>query len=190
MPIGLSDQKTALVPLFLAFASLCIPGEALAESHLFDEIRVMPNLDVGNAARRETGAFVNAMVLFDPLDAANATGQDLMLRPRLHIGANISTEGKTSQVYGGLSWKIPLNDLFFVDFGVGGTVHNGRVSNDGPGPDLGCTLLFREYAAIGYQIDPNWSLMATIDHSSHAGLCNRTPNQGITHGGLAIGYKF
>ncbi|MEN9895898.1 MAG: hypothetical protein RIR97_1750 [Pseudomonadota bacterium] len=184
------DRKTALASAILVFASVCLPNVASAESHLFDEIRVMPNLDVGNAARRESGVFVNAMVLFDPLDAAHATGADLMARPRLHIGANLSTEGKTSQIYGGFSWKIPLNDLFFVDFGIGGTVHNGRVSNEGPGPDLGCSLLFHEYAGVGYQIDPNWSLMATIDHSSHAGMCNRMQNQGITHGGLAVGYKF
>ena len=180
-----------VVMVLLVAGCLSVSSPATAGTHLFDEIRIMPNLDVGNADRREPGVFVNAMVLFDPFDSAHANGgMELLAKPRLHLGANVSTTGQTSQIYGGFSWKVPLNDTFFVDFGIGGTVHNGQLPNMGSGPDLGCPVLFREYAAIGYQIDPTWSVLASIDHSSHAGLCTGKPNQGVTHAGLALGYKF
>ncbi|CAN7515821.1 acyloxyacyl hydrolase [Pararhizobium sp. LjRoot238] len=32
-------------------------------------------------------------------------------------------------------------------------------------------------------------ILATADHSSHADLCDG-PNDGLSHAGLAIGYKF
>lgn len=172
-------------------ATLSSAPVAFAESHLFDEIRIMPNFDVGHPDRREKGPFVNAMLLFDPLDSAHAAnGLELMARPRIHVGANVSLGGDTSQFYGGFSWKVPLNDLFYLDFGIGGTLHNGPVPNTGSGPDLGCSLLFHEYAGVGYQIDPHWSLTMSIDHSSHASMCHGKSNQGLTHAGLAVGYKF
>ena len=184
--------KNLIVLAFsLAAGVLSVSAPALAGSHIFDEIRIMPNFDAGNADRREPGMFINAMVLFDPLDSAHANGGlELMARPRLHFGANVSTQGQTSQIYGGFSWKVPLNDTFFIDFGIGGTLHNGQLPNPGSGPDLGCPILFHEYAGIGYQIDPTWSVIAAIDHSSHARLCEGKPNQGVTHVGLAVGYKF
>lgn len=164
---------------------------AFAESHLFDEIRIMPNLDVGHPDRREKGGFINAMLLFDPLDSAHAAnGLEIVTRPRIHIGANVGISGDTSQIFGGFSWKVPLNELFYLDFGLGGTVHNAQVPNTGSGPDLGCSVLFHEYAGVGYQIDTHWSVTATIDHSSHASMCRGKSNQGLTHAGLAVGYKF
>lgn len=62
-------------------------------------------------------------------------------------------------------------------------MHNGKLDSS-PGALLGCRLLFREHAALGVRLTGDVNVMATIDHSSHAGLCDG-PNAG-----LAIGLKF
>ena len=107
---------------------------------------------------------------------------------------NPATAGALNANYGlytflGGSWTVagPLSPL---NLGVAttGTVHNGNLDS-GTGPLLGCRLLFREHAALGMRVTDNVNLMATVDHSSHANLCDG-PNDGITHAGLSLGVKF
>ncbi len=74
--------------------------------------------------------------------------------------------------------------------GFGGMIHNGNLEDYAEsGPYLGCRALFREYAAVGYDVTANWRVLAQIEHSSHANLCGR-PNNGLTRAGIQIGYKF
>ena len=39
------------------------------------------------------------------------------------------------------------------------------------------------------QVSEKVRVMATVDHSSNAGLCDG-PNDGLTHAGLAVGVNF
>ena len=94
----------------------------------------------------------------------------------------------TDQAYLGLNWHVPITEAFFAEIGAGGTVHNGNLDS-GTGPLLGCRFLFREHAALGVRVSETVNVMATIDHSSNANLCNG-PNDGITHAGLAVGVRF
>jgi hypothetical protein len=47
---------------------------------------------------------------------------------------------------------------------------------------------FEKSASLGYRRTEHWSVMATIEHSSNAGLCGT--NRGLTNGGARIGLHF
>nr|CAD6414546.1 acyloxyacyl hydrolase [Rhizobium sp. Q54] len=139
----------------------------------------------------EDGAFVTGLVLFDPWGHEQAQGWDKLLRPRLHVGATISTADEANQVYAGFSWTANVTDRFFLELGFGGTLHDGDLdpSDGGDSPKLGCRALFHEYAAAGYNVTESWSIIAQIEHSSHAELCDG-PNNGLSRAGILVGYKF
>ncbi|MBP1886598.1 acyloxyacyl hydrolase [Sinorhizobium mexicanum] len=180
----------ALVTLtwLVASAAPAVSGETV-----FDEMRFGATTSIGDGENRESGGFPSATVFFDPFGAESATSLvEKVLRPRIHAGASIATTSSgVDQVYGGFSWSVDLTQRLFVELGIGGTVHDGNLSDgdDSDGPKLGCRLLFREYAAAGYRFDDHWNLSATIEHSSNANLCDG-PNDGLTRGGLTLGYRF
>ncbi len=51
---------------------------------------------------------------------------------------------------------------------------------------LGCRALFREAGSLGVGVTAHWSVMATVEHLSNAGLC--AGNRGLTNVGLRVGY--
>jgi hypothetical protein len=104
------------------------------------------------------------------------------LRPRLHFGGSISTNGGTNLAYAGLTWEIFLTRRLFVEGSFGGAIH------DGPDDDFGCSVNFRESASVGVMLSNRWSIMATVDHMSNANL--RDENRGLTTVGLRFGRKF
>ncbi|MBP2238510.1 hypothetical protein J2Z31_005047 [Sinorhizobium kostiense] len=163
-----------------------------AQDPVFDEVRFGATLPVAEGMHQESGAFPSLTVFFDPLGANSAsTLTDKILRPRIHAGTSVATSSNgVNQIYGGFSWDADLTERFFVELGVGATLHDGELDGDGSdGPRLGCRVLFREYAAAGYRFDANWNLSATIEHNSHANLCDG-PNGGLTRAGLMLGYQF
>lgn len=185
-------QSHCPAALSLLFASLLPSVPAIAGDGIFDEMRFGTTASISNGDKREHGVFPSVTVFLDPLDADGA--KDLgekLLRPRIHAGAAIATSSEgANEVYGGLSWTFDVTKQFFVELGAGGTVHDGELHADGTsGPKLGCRLLFREYAAAGFRFDEHWNLSATVEHASHAELCDG-PNDGLTRAGLALGYKF
>lgn len=110
--------------------------------------------------------------------------------PRFHVGASVNTAGKTSYFYAGLTWNYDFTQWFFVEASFGGAVHNGDTSPiPAPGHNgLGCSPLFRESLALGYRLNANWSVLATVDHMSNAGLCDA--NRGLTNVGGKISYRW
>ena len=135
----------------------------------------------------EEGVYVTGQVLFDPfLQPFDNYFLNILARPRPHIGGNASPTG-TDQLFAGLTWEVPIGRTFFVEGSLGGTVHNGPIS--GAQVSLGCHALFRESAGIGANIGERWRVIASIDHSSHAGLCS-DENDGLTHVGVSAGYRF
>ncbi|MCV9965287.1 acyloxyacyl hydrolase [Pararhizobium sp. BT-229] len=170
--------------------SLDVHGAWAAEP-LFDELRFGASASINGNDTHESGIFPSATIYFDPLSSGDAaTWQQSILEPRIYLGASVGTGDGVDQAYAGLAWTANLTDKLFVELGLGGTVHNGDLNDDGTqGPKLGCRFLFREQIAVGYRVTENWQVLATADHSSHANLCDG-PNNGLTHAGLAIGYKF
>jgi len=162
-------------------------SSAFAQEHLLDEVRIGVSGSIQAKSTFESGAFPSATVFFDPFDQRHAQGfLDHMLRPRIHVGAIVSTEGEASQVYAGFTWTANLSDKFFIDLGFGGAVNN--VDDDDDGPQVGCSVLFHESAGLGYNITENWRVLATIEHSSNANLCD--DNDGLSYAGISVGYKF
>ncbi len=160
------------------------------KAQVFDEVRfgALTSIDEAN---EDSGKFVTGMVLFDPWGHNEAFGWDRILRPRVHIGGTIATDDKPNQVFAGLSWTAHLTEKFFLELGLGGTFHDGHldVGDNDDGPFLGCRALFREYMAAGLNLTENWSLIAHMEHSSHANLCDG-PNEGLSRAGVMLGYAF
>ncbi|WP_034491556.1 acyloxyacyl hydrolase [Afifella pfennigii] len=167
--------------------------EPVAARPFIEEIRLGPSGFVDERPRvrnAEKGVFINGELIFaNPIRPFDNRVLDFVLRPRPHLGATVSTTGGTSQAYAGLTWDLYVTDRIFLEGTFGGTVHNGGTSSTAPtGPRLGCSLLFRESAGIGFAFTRNFLAMAFIDHSSNAGLCK--DNDGLTHAGVKVGYRF
>lgn len=175
--------------LAAALTLFTLPVTDAAQAGTFDELRFGVNRSVERFDNEENGVFLTGVALFDPLGHGNASGLERLLVPRLHVGADISTAGETNQFYAGFSWTADLTDIVFVEAGLGGTLHDGKLDEDGtPGPKLGSRVLFHEYAAIGVNLDRNWRILGQIEHSSNANFAD--PNDGLSRAGVLIGYKF
>lgn len=161
-------------------ATAAIAGE------IVDEVRIGASGLLDSSSSSETGAVGSAEVYFAPFGKPS-DAQIALLKPRIQIGVSAGRDA-VDQIYTGLNWHIPITESFFAEFGAGGTVHNGNLDS-GPGPRLGCRLLFREHAALGLAVTDAVNVLATIDHSSNASLCDG-PNDGLTHAGVAVGVKF
>ncbi len=114
---------------------------------------------------------------------------DRLAAVRPLVGASISTQGDTHFGYAQLALTIDVTDQLFIEGAFGGTVHNGDTNGTTPNRlHLGCPVLFRESGTIGYRVTERYSIMATVSHSSNAGLCSR--NRGMTNLGARVGFSF
>ncbi len=134
---------------------------------------------------------VNGEVLF--IKPTHLQGAWDYLVPRFHLGGNLNTSGRTSDVYGGVTWQFPIYNRFFGELGFGGDLNDGDTRKVFPkfgNNDIrvGCVANFRESASLGYHLDEHWNVMAFAEHASNAGLCAH--NEGITAMGARIGYAF
>ena len=136
-------------------------------------------------------------------NSANLTGEILFAKPftaadlftsyfipRPHIGGSVNFSGETSFAYAGLTWTVDITPRIFVEGTFGGAIHNGETGKLVPvgRAALGCSPLFRESGSIGVRLSANWSLLATVEHLSNAGLCDQ--NRGLTNIGARVGYTF
>ncbi len=167
---------------------------------IVSEIRIGGSVqDPGSAEGKAPGfstANVNGEILLaKPVVSLDPFWQAFVPRPT--VGGSYNTGGRTSYAYLGGTWTI---DLFpetlgrrvFLEGFFGGAAHNGYTGPKSGTPygfnTLGCSPLFREAAALGFRITPQWSVMATVEHMSNAGLCG--DNRGLTNFGGKIGYTF
>lgn len=132
---------------------------------------------------------VNGELLFDPFRADRSRLRGVLL-PRLHAGVSVNTDGKTSQIYGGLTWTWNLTPRVFVEAGFGGAAHNGKTGVlPIPGFNaMGCGWGFHEQGSLGYRLTDAWSVMVTVEHTSNSGICSH--NRGMTNVGMRMGYSF
>jgi hypothetical protein len=178
--------------LFFPFASQTWAADHRLEPKLLDEVRIGLSGSIQSSRSHESGVFPSLTVFFDPLDrAAAADWKEIMLRPRIHAGAIVSTTGNASQLYTGFTWTVDVSERLFVDLGLGAALNNAELGRDGGGsngPEVGCHVLFHESLAAGYKLTKNWRLLATVQHSSNANFCDS--NGGLSYAGLSVGYKF
>lgn len=171
---------------------------------IFSEIRIGALAhDIGPfSSREEDGVDANIELLF-----ASPSFMSVLWSPRPTLGVSVNSQGDTSQVYLGLTWEYQHSSGWFASFGFGGMAHDGHLVGDAKGvqqgKSLGCRFLFRESIDIGYRFAGGHSLMAHLDHSSNASLCEKNTSDGTAHGrhdvvlneglesvGLRYGYKF
>lgn len=188
-----SAVLSLIVPLLAFF--VWMPAAGMAQdaqkrpAKFLDEVRIGVSGSIQKSNTFEKGAFPSVTLLFDPFDrGAAVTWTDVLLRPRVHAGAMVSTAGEASQVFGGLTWTVDVTDKMFLDIGFGGAWNNANATDSGRGPHVGCHFLFHESLAAGYKITQNVSIMATVEHSSNADLCDA--NDGLSYAGVSLGYKF
>jgi hypothetical protein len=161
--------------------------EDFSRGGIFDEVRLGVLGFWQTNADSVEGVYVTGQVLFDPfVDPYDNWILNILLRPRPHLGGTVSPDGP-DQIFAGLTWTFPIGRLFFAEASLGGTVHNGPLS--GHQVSLGCHLLFRESLGVGVNLGQHWRVMAGVDHSSHADLCDGE-NDGLTHLGGYVGYRF
>jgi len=133
---------------------------------------------------RAGGVDLNAEVLFD-----KPWGEDAAWwAPRPHLGATVNFEGRTSTVYGGATWQFDLTRSLFAEASFGASLNNAGGGQGDENSALGCPVLFRTSASLGYRLTAQWNILASIEHNSNAGLCDR--NRGLTNAGLRLGYRF
>lgn len=175
----------------LAFAGLT--HSARAADGIIDELKVgVLDHDIGiGGHHKEPGADINGEVLFTSPSFLN-----IIWSPRPMVGTDINTDGKTSEFYGGLTWRL-LNfqqiftstDAIYFNGSLGGAVHDGHLRGGGSSDkQLGSRVLFRESIELGYEFVPRQSVSLFADHISDAGLTSQ--NQGISNVGVRYGYGF
>lgn len=155
---------------------------------LFSEIR--GGVFVHGPGTRESGSVdINGELLFSkPFQPADPVMAFLI--PRLHVGGTVNTAGDTSQAYTGFTWTYDITTAVFVEGSLGAAFHSGETGRF-PRFDrlsLGCSPLIRATGSLGYRLDANWSIMATVEHISNANTCHA--NQGLTNYGIRVGYSF
>lgn len=180
-PPGTDDAVRA------ALESYALYDDDLGRGGIFNEVRLGVLAFWQSNAGTEQGAYITGQVLFDPfVPHFDNWFLNVLLRPRPHIGGTASPWG-TDQLFAGLTWNVPLWRTFFAEASFGGTIHDGPLS--GAQVSLGCRVLFRESLGVGANIGEHWLVIAGVDHSSHTELCGQN-NDGLTHIGASIGYRF
>lgn len=162
-------------------------GGTTSRIGLFSEVRL--GLAAHDPSSPERGAAdVQGLILFaKPVTLEQ--GLDALL-PRFQIGGAVNTGGKTSHVHAGFNWTFDLTAKLFVEASLGGALHDGKTGNAAPAGRnaMGCAGAFRESVGVGYRLDGNWSVVASLEHLSNAGLCKS--NRGLTNLGVGVGYRF
>ncbi|RIA55515.1 acyloxyacyl hydrolase [Dichotomicrobium thermohalophilum] len=153
---------------------------------LVDEVRLGVLAHDLETNDNEDGWDINAELLLHRLGPRTGDPLGILLSPRPHVGAQINTSGDTSLAYFGLTWDAWLTDSVFIEGSFGGAIHNGPTGDSHN--SFGCTANFRESAALGIALSPEWKLLATVSHMSNGGLCDE--NQGLTSAGVQLGYRW
>ena len=166
------------------------PDAGIARDELFEKFELRLGAFAHDRVSPErSSADVNGEILFAPF-ARKSSGAGNWLTPRIHVGATLSMAGKTSVAYAGLTWTFDVTRTLFIEGAIGGALHNGKtgaVPRAGHNA-MGCGAAFHEAASLGYRLTRAFSLMATVEHTSNAGLCAQ--NRGLTNFGLRAGYRF
>lgn len=152
-----------------------------------DEVRFGVFKQAVDDAPGEGGPALNMEVLFGRLPGHyDNSVLNLFLTPRLHLGTTLAF-GKTDEFYWGATWDVKVMGPVFFEATFGGAAHDGPL-DEPHHASYGCQVNFRESASLGFALSPDWTLMATVDHMSQAGICQ--PNRGLTNAGLRLGYKW
>ncbi|WP_375464720.1 acyloxyacyl hydrolase [uncultured Methylobacterium sp.] len=191
----------ALAMTLPALAADLGPAPRAAYTAPVQPLSIVSEVRVGGAVQDPGSAEggtnnVNGEILFaKPLVSLDPFWQSFVPRPT--VGGSYNFGGRTSYAYLGATWTVDLfpqtfNNIVFLEGFFGGAVHDGATGEKSlinlRLNALGCSPLFREAAALGFRLSEHWSIMATVEHMSNAGLC--VNNRGLTNFGGKLGYTF
>lgn len=177
--------KRRCLPAWLA-AAVILCG-ATCQAFPVDELRIgilYHDLGLWGGSGQEDGIDFNAELIFSP--SAEILGG--LLRPNL--GFSLNNRGDTSKIYAGGVWEYTGGCGWFIDLGLGLTVHNGETENANPDQNnqLGSPLLFRLSVEPGFTIRERHRISLMFDHISNGYLAD--PNEGLDTLGIRYGYRF
>ncbi|CAA2107923.1 hypothetical protein MBUL_04406 [Methylobacterium bullatum] len=162
---------------------------------IVSEVRIGGAVQDPGSAEKNTNAINGEILFYKPVVSLDPFWQAFVPRPT--VGGSYNFDGRTSYAYIGATWTVDLfpqtlNNRVFIEGFFGAGAHNGYTGLKANAPAgfnaLGCNPLFREAAALGFRLTEHWSIMATVEHMSNAGLCHE--NRGLTNFGGKIGYTF
>jgi len=116
----------------------------------------------------ESGANLELHARSEPLDTPEGLGSW-----RLWSSASLNTDGGTNFVAGGIMRRFWNGQKFYTQLSIGLAVHDGPDEDFQKTPDrvyFGSPVLFASEAAVGVQLNEDWSAEAGYYHLSHAGL--------------------
>jgi lipid A 3-O-deacylase len=133
--------------------------------------------------QKEGGVDINAELFFNGWTGNEGEWQ---LRPSIGVTANL--EGDTSFAYVDLNYGGPISDSWFLEFAVGGAIHDGELETADPTrKELGGRVLIHAAISLGVMLTDNVSLSLYGDHMSNAGVEER--NEGLETLGLRLGFR-
>ncbi len=155
-------------------------GASVAGAGAISEIR-LGVLAHDPLIQKEKGVDLNAEFFFN-----SWTEGSWQLRPSIGVTANLN--GNTSQAYLDLNYGGPISDSLFLEFGVGGAVHDGKLETPDHGrKELGARVLIHASMSLGVMMTDTMSLSLYADHISNAGIEER--NEGLETAGLRLGFR-
>jgi len=164
---------------------LAPPAHAQGESYGAIDSVVVGAFAHEVASDEEGGLDANLELRMRPL-----FGHDWAVKVLPTVGGTVNLKGDTDTAYLGATARYRLNRSFFVEGFFGLALHDADTPSDADGLDLGCELLFREGAGVGYQRGKH-AMSLYISHASHGDiLCDEDENDGMTSVGLRYGYHF
>lgn len=109
--------------------------------------------------------------------------------PRFHIGTSLNAQS-TRFAYAGATWTADLTRQIFVEASLGAAINDGKTGALVPldRVAMGCNGGLRQAASAGVRLNDRWSVVATLEHLTNAGACDR--NRGMSNFGARLGYTF
>ncbi len=177
-------------------AATLLSGPAMAQGLVLEEFRA------GVFAHNAYQGFVPTSTNFDFSRIENVKFSALFASPeidafywlgspRIEMGGTFNLAGRRENfVHANLNWQLGLFETpFYLELGFGASLTDGALSGAvPPARNFGCALNFYESAGIGAHINETVTATLVYEHISNLGIC--TPNQGISHVGVQIGFKF
>lgn len=174
-------------------AMLAMAGPAVAQ-----ELRVGAGY---SPHEPEYGGSVIVEYLFAPVTALKLIGT-----PRPYVSTQLSTDGYTNYLQGGLIWRFEGERTYF-DLGGGLAVHDGALSLPSPEPgvpdeenqrrriardnyiEFDKRWVFHATFAVGYRLSERWAVEFEGQHWSNGQVGNDT-HDGTDSLGLRAAYRF
>ena len=112
-------------------------------------------------------------------------------KPAPYVVASLNTQGDSSFVGAGLSWKVGSGPIYLRPE-VGIVLQDGpshKTAQGGQPVGLGSRVLFQPGLSVGVQVNDRLSIEASWIHLSHGGVCNGRQNPGLDMWGARVNLR-